>query len=400
MSVVYQKPSGYDYSQQSQQTYIQNIYKENDNIYLNVTITNTNTTSQGIIDENPIAGVYDVTKTLPILDKASNYYCSIIRFDIPLNLIPIFIMPIVPASTFINPQPNRNLTPLIIGITYLGVDYPVNIIYVPENTLNAPSQNVVGQQVITPYYFVYTYQNLIESINTALGTAITNSGFPLAGSQTPFFFLDHNTQLIKLVVPNSFTTGVNHPTIFMNELLLANYLETFEGQFIGYNQPNGKDFIFDLDNPTPDQAYGLFNTVPTTPPVYWIFSQEYTILNYWTSLRKIIISTTTIPIVNEFISLGNNSGVAGSFPIITDFTPALEFAGQSRSVAYYYPTSQYRLVDMISDTPLYKINLILYWEDKLGNLFPIYISRYQQANIKIAFLRKSLYKPMNQLLYK
>lgn len=397
MSVVYQKQPGYDYSYESK---IQSIYKENDNVYLNVTINNQNVTSQGIIDETFNPATYDVTKTLPILDKSSDYYCSIIRFDIPLNVIPIFIMPIVPASAFINPQPNPNLTPLIIGITYLGVDYAVNLIYVPDNTILPPVQNMVGSQIITPYYFVFSYQNLINSLNTALATAVTNSGFPLGGAQTPWFYIDHNTQLTKLVVPTAFTVpGVGQPTIFGNSMLIGNYLSGFETNFLGLNQVAGKDIIFDLSNPTIDKGYVLFGTAPITP-AYYIFSNEYSTLNNWTSLRKLLITTNSIPITNEFISLGNTNGVAASFPILTDFVPAFEFAGQSRSIAYYYPTSQYRLVDMINDTPLYKINLTIYWEDKEGNFYQLLISRGQQANIKIGFFRKSLYKPLNPLLYK
>lgn len=384
------------------------ICKQSDNVYLNVVINNNLIKSDGTIDESFINGEYNVTKTLPIIDKCSDYYCSIIRFDIPLQEVPIFIMPIVPASNALNPQPNPNLTPMIIGITYLGNDYPQNIIYSPDNSYSPPTQNVIGTQVVTPYYFVYTFQNLINSINIALSAAITASGFVLpAGILPPYFYLDPSTQLINFIVPNEFTTGLNHPQIFLNSILLK-YLEALPVNFLGLNQNNGKDFVFRLDNPTYNQTSTVSGTkpspviIPPSRPDYWKFTQEYSVLNHWSSIRKIIISTNTIPIVNEFIpAQDNNSGIATSFPIITDFVPNIEFAGQSRSIAYYYPQSQYRLVDMISDTPLYKINLKLYWEDTIsGSLFPILLPRYQEANIKIAFLRKTLYKPLNQLVLK
>src|ERR1700759_2826868 len=164
-TLVYQKPPGYDYSLDNKIDF----YKENDNVYLNVVIQNTGINdTTGTTNDADIVAEYNVTKTLPILDKCSQYYCSIIRFDIPLQSVPLFIMPIIPASSFINPQPNPNLSPLIIGIDYLGVDYPVNVLYIADNNLPVPTQNLVGQQVITEYYYGYTYEQLITMIKTAL----------------------------------------------------------------------------------------------------------------------------------------------------------------------------------------------------------------------------------------
>jgi hypothetical protein len=92
--------------------------------------------------------------------------------------------------------------------------------------------------------------------------------------------------------------------------------------------------------------------------------------------------------------------VNSSLPIITDFIPNINSPGESRSIAYYNPTSQYRLIDMVSDTPLQKINLKIYWVDISNNIYPLYVSVAQQASIKLAFIRKSLYKQSNLLKYK
>ena len=92
-----------------------NIVRENDNVYLNVVIDhpipiyNTGLVPPLIVNSFGVPAEYNVTKTLPIIDKASDFYCSIIRFDIPFNSIPLFIMPIVAN------QSNANLTPMVIG---------------------------------------------------------------------------------------------------------------------------------------------------------------------------------------------------------------------------------------------------------------------------------------------
>lgn len=396
------------------------IYKENDNIYLNITFNSPQINSTGSpydppSGENPLPMEYNATKTLAVLDKCSDYYCSVVRFAIPMNSVPLFIMPIIPGNQQSHPV-NANLTPMIIGILYNNVYYPVNLIYRADNTMVYPLQNQ-DTQVITPYYYVYTYQTLINMINVAINIAWTTS--PLAGlfptSIQPFFQYSTSTQLISLIVPRVFSyvtpPATSIPFIYMN-LALLRYLESFELFFNGYNQPNGADFIFRCTNtiplnpsdatppqvfPTDQNAFAFFGTTPTFPAQYFIFTQQYSMIQYWSSLRKILITTGTIPIAYENIPGPDNSGVNVSLPVLTDFVIPLENAGDSRTIAYYNPTAQYRLVDMISDTPLYRINIKVYWEDVFGNRYPMGIEYDQTSSIKIGFFRKSLYKNTKML---
>src|SRR5580658_1620493 len=129
-----------------------NIDNSSDNIYYNVVFNHN--TSNG---ETPTLAQYNFTNTISVLDKPSDYFCSIVRFTIPLSEVPLYIFPIKPN------QSNPNLSPMIIGISYNGNNYFQNIVYVPNNNLPAPVQNQTTQ-VIMPYYFVYSYQNLITAI--------------------------------------------------------------------------------------------------------------------------------------------------------------------------------------------------------------------------------------------
>lgn len=380
-------------------------YKHNDNIYLNVVFSHSPPIYSGtnptiIINEEPEIADYNVTKTLPLLDKASDYFASVIRFDIPLSEIPIMVMPIIPN------QADNDKTPFIIGILENNVHYQYNIEYISDNTLNGPLQNQ-STQVITPYYYCYTYQVLLNMLNATLGKLYIDSGLSVAWTKTqsPFFYLNPVTQLISLVVYQGFTTIIapiaDVPSIYINEPLV-NYLNSFELSFQGYNKQYGEDYVFILTGNVPKQAYYLPGTDPyTTTPTYYEFIEQYNTLQYWSSLRKLVITTNTIPINNEFVPSGIlNSGISTGQPILTDFVPNIEFSGQSRAIAYYNPTSQYRLVDLISDIPLQKIDLRINWQDILGNLYPLYISLFQQASLKIAFIRKDLYHGSNILLNK
>lgn len=349
-----------------------------DNIYVNVTF------SPNPANLLPGPAEYVVTKTIPILDKCDDYYCSVVRFTIPLNSVPLFVMPIVPN------QGNPDLTPFIIGIRTGGVNFSQPVIYASNNgTLTAPIQNQTTQ-VVTPYYFVFEYQNLITAVNLALAAAFVASG--LVGN-APYFYLDTSTQLINLVVDVAnfapVAPGVPVATIYMN-LALVSYFIAFEGTFLGLN-PGGRDFEFDL------VRFGFDTTIPPFTPAATQkkFSQEYFSLEIWSSLRKIIITTNSIPIISEYTPT-NNSGISSTLPIITDFVPQLEQLGASRSIAYYTPTAQYRLVDLKSSEHLNTIDLKIYWQDTASNIFPLLLSFNQQASIKLGFFKKAIYRyPQN-----
>jgi hypothetical protein len=394
-------------------------YYERDNIYLNVIFTHgytsfpTNNTLRAI-GETPKVASINVGKETPIIIKASDYYCSVIRFTIPLDTIPIMIMPVIPNQT------NSNLTPFIIGIFYNGAYTPINLIYQNAHpNLPVPIQNIPYRQVITPYYFVYSYNLFINMLNYALQLALDTSGvqalFP--GVKLAWFSLNDPTNLISLYVHHVFTDfsapspAINTPIIYINTPLKV-FLDSWNYNFYGYDQLNGFEFSFILQNkypviatstltPTPDQAYGLYNNVPSIPPIYNVFTQEYKSIQLWSSLRKIFITSGTIPIGYEFeppVASPTNPGITfnsssnPSLPILTDFIPLINDIGESRSIAYYIPSPQYRLIDMISDTNIQNIDLNIYWQDKLGNTYPLDISLFEQASVKLGFFRKSLYK--------
>ena len=354
-----------------------------DNVYLNITINQD--PSQG---NTPSVATYNENLTIPVLPDCSKYYVSIIRFSIPLDQVPITIFPLLVT------QPNPNLSSMIIGINYLGVNYPVNVIYNNHNLNLTPPIPGVGPIFFTagqasgPYYFIFYISQLIDMFNDALNTAFILAGSP--GGVLPFYSYDPISQLISLNVSLPFrTAGAN----IYNNAEANNYLDSFDYFSFGYNQPFGRDFQHDLTH---------LNLVGTGNLP---FPEDTISIELWFSLRKLLITSNNIPIFPEFSpaqnpNTGLQTGVNSSIPIISDYIPQLEFSNQTRSIAYYIPTSQYRLVDLLSVTPLSKINLNIFWQDKLGNINPLYISVNQQATIKLAFIRKDLYKPRTALLEK
>ena len=353
----------------------------NDNVYLNVTFNHNPQDGNGASQ-----AIYNVTKSTPILPKCSDYYCSVIRFDIPLDMVPLFIMPIV------NGQNDPNLSSLIIGMTDPtngNLPVPVNVVYVPQSNEPIPP-NPNPQQVVSPYYYVYSINHVIDMINVALASAWGIASQPGGGTQPPYFYYDPSTQLISLVIATAFTGSGS--TIFMNNEL-ATFLDGFQLYSHGNNNAYGRDFDFVLtyyDN----NAYAPYAGMVASPDIFYRFTQEYNVIPMWCQLRKILILTNNIPVASEFVQVSGpvDNGQNVMMPIITDFVLSFNTAGESRSIAVYNPSSQYRLIDLVSSNPLQTIDLRVYWADRLGNVYPLTLSLYQQASVKIAFLSKKLYK--------
>jgi hypothetical protein len=437
-----QMASPYYLSQQQRgvqiaQTRIESIERTTDNVYVNVVIDHadgTNNVGRGGLNgpttfqtnDDAIPADYTVTKTEPILDRCSDYYCSIIRFTIPLDETPLLICPIVANQIALLGSSNPNLTPLIFGIQN-GPDalpasyFSANVLFTPDNNFPPPIQNQ-PLQVITPYYYIFQYQIIVDMFNNTLATVYANSGLAALnpGYLPPYFEFNPTTSLFSLIVPSFMTSAFPFPSIkiFFNEAV-ASFLFSFNifGVFPreAFHQ-FGFDYYFILTQANSFQFYPPGVTVPATtvPPAlpatsfYYKYTQEYSVLEYWTSLKKILIFSNAIPIKNEFAPATNNmvppqnidqAGINVSYPILTDFVPNVTFiAGESRSIAYYVPTTQYRLIDMISTGSLQKIDVKIFWEDRDGNLYPLEISLFQQANFKIGFFKKTLYNGSGSLL--
>lgn len=344
----------------------------------------------------PEIASYNTTKTTPILNKASDYKCAVIRFTIPLDQVPLLIMPIVPN------QGNNTLTPFFVGISYEGVNYFFQLRYISTVNINidGPEQNQPFQ-VITPFYYVYEYKVLIDMINFGLARAFAASPIPgLIGSTAvaPYIFLDPVTSLLSLITQPYFTILQDPPLteipiIYVNTLLQT-YIDSFPFIFQQNDNPYGHDYEFSLLNVTPNQIYYPPNyalSAGSNPIQFYRWTEEFPTLQYWSSIRKILITTAGIPINAEAVPAFGNGDINVSFPIIADYVPEIEGrTGESRTIAYYLPSAQYRYVDLLYDGALQKIDLKFFWQDRLGNLYPIQISAYQQIEVKMVFVRKDI----------
>jgi hypothetical protein len=349
--------------------------------YFNVSINN-----QTIL---PKLASFNVNLDTAILSKSSDWMLSIIRFSIPTNTLPLLICPIVPN------QGNPNLTPLVFGIFYGGNYYFTNVIWQSIDMFTTPPIQASLKQIITPYYYSYTYDHFISLLNTCLSTVYNLAvagGLPNVSA--PQFVFDPSTQLITLIAPSQFTNygspGV--PILYCNQAMSV-YFTTFDFHIQNpvINERYG-DFVL-YQKPYNSNGYTPVGSAASNPSSLFSFSQEADLKILWGALKKIVIKSN-VGATQEIIPAFNNSTgeLTDSFNVervLQDFIPNLDLAYQARMYLNYSPTAQYRLVNLSDSSPLRNLDLQIYWTDVQNNIYPLFISPNQLIDIKIGFFRKS-----------
>lgn len=350
-----------------------------DNVYLNLVINNPidNTT------RTPIYKIASYNQTLPapVLNNPRDYYASIIRFSCPVNSIPITVFPLDTSPG----QTNANKSNLLIGVRSSGADFDSYIMYTPANDLPAPqvispTTTFTFTQSTEPYYFIYSITQFLAMINSGLAAAFVSAGSP--GGVAPFYIYDPLSQLFSLIVDSSFVSA--GAEIYMNAALQI-YLSSFP--FITQNNINTGPYLFFHD----------LSVVPYGQTSPFKYSQEYISNKLWLAAANIVMTTSSIPILQEASpaftpSSFNPNGLATSIPIISDYVLTFNTIADIASIITYIPSAQYRLNDLASSGPLNRFDLQFNWLSKSGIMYPIFIAPGQSASLKIIFPKKELYK--------
>ena len=352
-----------------------------ENIYFNATVAGPS--AVGDVDGN--TAIYDVTRAAPIISRPSDYYVSVVRLSLNLNSCPIFICPIAtPPST----------TPWVVGISYGGNYYEQALIWQTE--LYAPVNPLVDWT-----YFCFNIQVFASMVNVAMAAAFAafsaaNPGAPQAavGKPAPYVVYNPATQLFSWVWDSSWATAApatgtlapGEARVGLNNALLAVF-DGFRVLLVGSPQPNNDaNYVWET-LPATSLGGGLYST-----------SQSFNCITLLSTLRRIVVTTASIPIVPENVpasapngAADYNSGAVAYRPVLADFVPQIALSGDVRSTVYYTPRGQYRLVNMQSDSPLNRIQLSFWWVSTDGILYPIVLARNAIAEVKLGFFRKSLY---------
>lgn len=366
------------------QTVVRNYeITEYDNIYFDVVIE---------APDADITGgraIYNIDRDIPIINDASKYYASIIRFSIPNFYVPVLIMPIQ------DNQNNVNLSEFSVTLEANGFVFQQFVIFASANTFTTPippSQTPNGKQVNTPYYFVFEYQHLVDLVNIALSDALIGllalTG-PIPGAAAPVITFNPVTNLFSIVAQESFynifTLGTQIILYFNQPLWIL--FDGFSAQQHSLSSAFSSDGR-DIQILIKDNYFMNLNTPGYNPPFvgdYLVLTQEYKTIFNWNPFKRIVIVSNNLPINSEYI---NGSG-SGTIKILSDYVPS---PTDEIRTFWEYNADIYRLIDMISHAQIKEIDLTIYWQDSNEFLYPLFIPWGQQATLKLAFFNKKLYK--------
>lgn len=355
--------------------------KVEDNYYYNITVNNKKTFQD--TNHQPIPFVCKEIESQTIIYEPKNYYLSVVRFELPGQLIPLFF-----NVGYNGVDPNKTFRS--VTLTLGASNQQVFLQYTPQDlTIPVPTPPI--NQYNVQYYAMRSYQQYVDQINVALSTAFAALPPPVLvpALVAPYMTYNPDTQLFSLIVDQRFVTSGIH--IYMNSHLYNSFLPSFDTILNGYDTALGKDQeILIKDNKNNSFSVGGIN--------YYEMKQEFRTINSITQFRKLVLTVNNVPIRSESIPSSNQStSVQSNFlPILTDFIPALaNDASQLQTSIVYYPTAEYRLVDLVGDTPIKQMEIRAFWGDKFDQLFPVLVPAHEEGSIKILFRNRKLYNNEN-----
>lgn len=315
-----------------------------DNIYYNIIIRNA--------DEEEKELKFSENRTVPILDKPSDYELACVRAYIPSFNIPLLFFP---------------ETNFYVKLKYGNTEVQKDLVYIPVSFVN-----VYERYNKLP---VYDYSEITESLNIALKDAKTDLDAlvpALAGFDAPFMTYDAPSQLFSF---NGEIAGYN------TKLGAGNYIEVYFSSKVFEFYANLQDFYVSDDETRIIIQDTFDNEVTFNSKPYYKMTQSQPTLELFVELQKIIFLSNSIPVVPELQ------------PTQDDVTRRVFFdlnvtGVADKAVISYFPQGPLRYYSLISSYPLTQIDCEIRWESKTGETFPLFINKDTTASVKLLFQKK------------
>ena len=377
---------------------------EQSHIYLNLSIVNGNT--DDAFSQNPPRCIFSETRSGPILEDASKFDISVVRFLATGTgrLLPLWIPTIDPVQD-VPFDVNKTVYSLTVVDNNPGSSLDLvqeSLIYFPTNTKAPIPSTISPQDLSSDYYYGKTFSQFCLMFNTALNEALSKmSGTIVKNEVEQGLRYDPVSGLFSLNLTSSFypgSSGLPQPLsgfprciLYMNAPLY-NLLANFPG--ILTNNSNGRTFQVSVGS----AGSGAF---PTSTNV-GSFRQDFPSTNdVWTPIDSFCFTTTFIPLNPESSSapiqvndsnIGQNLATGQAFAnIIHDFCPDQTKGAQNGiSQLLYEPTGEYRISSMTAKQPVQAVDITMWWRFRLtGQLIPLFMPSLASVSMKIMFRRKT-----------
>lgn len=426
---------------------------DNDNdpdyVYYNGTIINNDTRAFDVGYDPSIR--FQETRDVPIINDASKYNFSIVRFTMngANKDLPLFI-PVIRTGAA-NPTNNVNLTiysltiRLVVRYTRSAVVYQNTfestkpLIWTPETTdaglapVPDPSTCQTGQDISTRYYWNYTYSHWMECFRTAALDAINSiqadfNGWwiaqgapgspPTLQTKAPNITFNPTNGLFTLYcdaysfgealcespyqqsLNPSFANNIEVATLYFNNNLFGMF-SNFDNVYINEGEKTNEIIV---PNVIGQNLTTLTDPYTGAQTSYYLVQQDYeSTSTLWSPIESIVFTSTLLPLVFEQTAdpvrfgEGNDNGFASGrpafSPIITDVALTNENANSYRTFIQYAPTAEYRLASFHrSKASITSIDIQVYWKNRLdGKLYPIQMFNGSSVSVKIMFRRRGVY---------
>jgi hypothetical protein len=379
-------------------------YESDTHIYYNINIINNATDGQKKEFVN-----FQEIRSSPFLTNPSDYYMSVVRFNLQTPSLPLFI----PQIEIGQSNPNKTIYSFtlshIVGVEVITGS--ANIIWSSQDSIIPVPSAPLTKQDDSTYYYCYSYQHFYKLMNDALASAyatlainVSVAGGSLPSSYPPFFEFDvyKQSSILNADMTGYLDTLPNPIKIYANAPMF-NLISSYEASYKGLSQ--GRDYQFAIRNINYTNTLKITNTF-TNIVLYSALQayQEYSTTSLWNPIQMLVFSTSLLPIsptniAKPLVYNSNTSltqgGQNNNFSIImTDFIADTTDLGSSyKPEVLYNPTSEYRLIDMLnSNGSLNNVDIQVYWLDKFNNLNPFYLLSGCSATIKLMFRKKSFNK--------
>ena len=350
------------------------IYEEDEIIYLDVNILNNS--------KMRIPAKFSITRASPILNyPPSKYYCSVQRFTVPLQCMPLKLFFV--DDGIISIKYNNHTTSEYLQFQRMDFNNDIN--------LNNANGDLVGG--------IYHYQTYCDIINECIKKCCNNLSI---GGIIPYITFDIITGLFTIYFPLTwgytsypYTTDPTKPQLFFNKIL-GQLFPSFNS--ISYDSSinnNNCDMLIICTNQN-NNSY-----IDDNSNKFYFNRQEWKSTQYLCSLSNISITSSLIPLRNENIT--NNltfqqNGFSNKYlPILSDFEINKEEIGVGRSICQY--TSQNnRYIPLTGDILISNIDISFYayYQGLIGQISstpayqPIILNPYDNITLKLMFKLKKL----------
>jgi hypothetical protein len=327
-----------------------------------------------------------------LISNPSEYFFSIVRFEVQTLSLPLFIPQIMLG------QGNIHKTVYHLEVfDSNGHSWGDYLQYTPSNlSMTPPSLPLTDDSLIHPYYHIHNLNDWVDMVNTNLQTILKRNPHHLTILNAAYNFVyDISSGLITLEIP--VLEGYDTLQIAFNGALNT-ILNGFCVNKINHDESG---YILRL----PDRVNNKrTDTISGQSCVIYSNTQNYPSLSLCTPIESIVFTSTgNLPVVpsnsgplkvhnNYNTASGTQSGInsvsSALVPILTDLIVPLDKGWEYKPYILYNP-SVYRLMDMNSNNSINNIDIQVFWKSNLtGALVPIYLDSQCSASMKIMFRRK------------